>query len=173
MQNFHLITLENKNQPNLPKIYWHITIYIINVIVLNSNFLKKLKHKNMKKLLAIAAITFSLTACNDNSAGKAGDTTDTVSSPTENAPAVADSTSTTGTMKDGVMTMKDGKMMVMIAGKWEPMTEEVTTTNGRKVSLNGEVSKGDKKKKLEEGMMIDKDGQMTDKDGKMLDDTGW
>ena len=173
MQNFHLITLENKNQPNLPKIYWHRTIYIINVIVLNSNLLKKLKHKNMKKLLAIAAITFSLTACNDNSSDTAGDITDTVSSPTENAPAVADSTSTTGAMKDGVMTMKDGKMMVMIAGKWEPMTEEVTTTNGRKVSLNGEVSKGDKKKKLEEGMMIDKDGQMTDKDGKMLDDTGW
>jgi len=140
---------------------------------LNSNHLKKLKNKKMKKLLAIAAITFSLTACNDNSADTAGDTTDTASAPAENAPAVADTTSTSPAMKDGVMTMKDGKMMVMVAGKWEPMTEEVTTTNGRKVSLNGEVSKGDKKKQMEEGMMIDKDGQMTDKDGKMLDDTGW
>jgi hypothetical protein len=41
------------------------------------------------------------------------------------------------------------------------------------VDVNGEISKGDKKRKLEEGMMIDKDGQITDKDGKPLDTSGW
>ena len=129
----------------------------------------------MKKLLAIAAITFSLTACNDNSADEGGTTTEdtAASAPAANAPAVADTTSTSTVMKDGVMTMKDGKMMVMVAGNWEPMKEPVTTSNGRKVALDGEVSKGDKKRKLEEGMMIDKDGQMMDKDGKLLDNTGW
>jgi hypothetical protein len=35
------------------------------------------------------------------------------------------------------------------------------------------VSKGGKTRKMEEGMMIDKDGQMMDKDGKMMDNTGW
>jgi len=126
----------------------------------------------MKKLLAIAAITFSLTACNE-SADSDGDTTSTDTAATATAPVTADTASASSTIKDGVMTLKDGKMMIMVAGKWEPMTEAVTTTNGRKVSTDGEVSKGDKKRKLEEGMMIDKDGQMMDKDGKMMDNTGW
>ena len=71
------------------------------------------------------------------------------------------------------MTMKDGKMMVANGGKWEEMKAPVTTANGRVVAVNGEVSKGDKKRKLEEGQMIDKDGQMMDKDGKLMDNTGW
>ena len=91
----------------------------------------------------------------------------------ETPAATVDATSATTTMKEGVMTMKDGKMMVMSNGAWGAMAEPVTTTNGRKVAVNGEVSKGDKKRMLEEGMMIDKDGQMMDKDGKMLDNSGW
>jgi hypothetical protein len=88
-------------------------------------------------------------------------------SPVETVPESA------STMKDGVMAMRDGKMMVMKSGNWEAMKESVTTTNGRKVKPDGEVSKGSRKKKLEEGQMIDKDGQMMDKDGKMMDNTGW
>jgi hypothetical protein len=33
--------------------------------------------------------------------------------------------------------------------------------------------KKDKKRKLEEGMMIDKDGQIMDKNGKLMDTSGW
>jgi hypothetical protein len=30
-----------------------------------------------------------------------------------------------------------------------------------------------RKRKIEEGMMIDKDGQIMDKDGKLMDTSGW
>jgi len=76
-------------------------------------------------------------------------------------------------LQDGLMTMKDGKMMIVKGGTWVAMDAPVTCTNGRKVDLAGEVSKGDKKRKLEEGMMIDKDGQIKDKDGKLVDTSGW
>lgn len=130
----------------------------------------------MKKFFPALAAAFLLIACGESSSSdNSTTTTDTASAaPAEVAPA-PDSTSTAsaGTVKDGVMAMKDGKMVVMKGGNWEPMKEAVTTTNGRKVSTSGEVSKGDRKRKLEEGMMIDKDGQLMDKDGKPLDNTGW
>jgi hypothetical protein len=61
----------------------------------------------------------------------------------------------------------------MKGGAWAAMDAAVTCTNGRKVDVSGEVSKGDKKRKLEEGMMIDPDGQIMDKDGKLMDTSGW
>jgi len=61
----------------------------------------------------------------------------------------------------------------MLSGSWSALSAPVTTTNGRKVSPNGEVSKNGKTRKMEEGMMIDKDGQLMDKDGKLMDNTGW
>lgn len=71
------------------------------------------------------------------------------------------------------MTMKDNKVMIVKSGAWAPLDSTVTCTNGRKVSVDGTVSKGDKKRKLEEGMMIDKDGQLMDKNGKPMDTSGW
>lgn len=126
----------------------------------------------MKQLFAAFFICAFILSCNDSS------TEDNTATDTSSVSTPAPSTDTTSsasatTMKDGVMAMKDGKMMVMNAGNWQPMTEAVTCTNGRKVSPNGEVSKGDRKRTLTEGMMIDKDGQIMDKDGKMVDDTGW
>lgn len=101
------------------------------------------------------------------------DTTATMNTDTSSMPAMDTSAMNSATMKDGVMTMKDGKMMVMKNGSWEAMTEDVTCTNGVKVKTNGEVSKGKRKKTLTEGMMIDKDGQMTDANGKLVDNAGW
>ena len=123
----------------------------------------------MKKLLLIAAIAIFTFACNDGS--KSSSTTDTAAV----APATpaADSSASTMALKDGLMTMKDGKMMIVKGGTWVAMDAPVTCTNGRKVDVNGEVSKGDKKRKLEEGMMIDNDGQIKDKDGKLVDTSGW
>ena len=125
----------------------------------------------MKKFLATLAIAGFMVACNDNSTDDNSATNDTATASESTAPAPpADSSSA---MKDGVMQLKDGKMVVMTGGSWQPLTETVTCTNGRKVAPNGEVSKGDRKRKLDEGMMIDKDGQIMDKDGKMVDNTGW
>jgi hypothetical protein len=123
----------------------------------------------MKKLLLIAAIAGFTCACND---GSKSSTTSTDTATV--APAAAETSSATKpALKDGLMTMKDGKMMIVKDGAWVAMDAAVTCSNGRKVDVNGEVSKGDKKRKLEEGMMIDKDGQIMDKDGKLMDTSGW
>ena len=124
----------------------------------------------MKKLLLIAAIACFTFACND---GSKSSTTSTDTAAV--APSTVDTSTAASTqvLQDGLMTMKDGKMMIVKDGTWVAMDAPVTCTNGRKVDLTGEVSKGDKKRKLEEGMMIDKDGQIKDKDGKLVDTSGW
>src|SRR5580765_4322847 len=98
----------------------------------------------MKKLLLIAAIAGLTFACND---GSKSSTTSTDTATV--APAAADTSSaaTTPALKDGLMTMKDGKMMVVKNGAWAAMDAPVTCTNGRKVDVNGDVTKGDKKRK--------------------------
>lgn len=133
----------------------------------------------MKKLLSLAVIAALMAACNDNTTSKeatSADTASVVAPAPDTAMAVPDTAaaaSATPAMKDGLMTFKGGKVMIAKGGAWTALKETFTCTNGRKVSPNGEVSKNGKKRKLTEGMMIDKDGQMMDKDGKMLDTTGW
>lgn len=128
----------------------------------------------MKKFFPVLALACLLTACGESTSDTSTTEDTSTAAPADMAPAPDTvSAAPAGAVKDGVMAMKDGKMVVMKGGNWEPMTAEVTTTNGRKVSTSGEVSKGDRKRKLEEGMMIDADGQLMDKDGKMLDNTGW
>jgi hypothetical protein len=122
----------------------------------------------MKRLLLILVLTGLMTACNNEAKEekKAGDTAAAVDNVAPPAPVAP-------TVKDSVMQFKDGKVMIIVGGTWSALSAPVTTTNGRKVNPNGEVSKGKVTRKMEEGMMIDKDGQMMDKDGKMMDTTGW
>jgi hypothetical protein len=129
----------------------------------------------MKKLLLIAAIAGFTCACNDGSKSSTTSTDTATVTPATTAPATTDTSAaaTAPALKDGLMTMKDGKMMVVKNGAWAAMDAAVTCSNGRKVSVDGEVTKGDKKRKLEEGMMIDKDGQIMDKNGKLMDTSGW
>ena|SRR5215831_4394613 len=132
----------------------------------------------MKKLLALLTITGSIIACN-NAAKESNSAKDTAATMDTSSATMAPSKDTTTTMaaapavKDSVMQFKDGKVMIMTGGSWSALSKTVTTTNGRKVSPDGEVSKNGKKRKMEEGMMIDKDGQLMDKDGKPMDNTGW
>jgi len=122
----------------------------------------------MKKILLIAAIASFTFACNNDSS-KSSTTTDTATTTS-----AADTTAAAKhALKEGLMQLKDGKMVIVKGGTWVAMDAPVTCTNGRKVAVDGEVSKGDKKRKLEEGMMIDQDGQMMDKDGKLMDTSGW
>jgi hypothetical protein len=124
----------------------------------------------MKKLLLVAAIASFTFACNDGSKSPT-----TSADSTATTPAAVDTSSATvkPAMKDGLMTLKDGKVMIVKSGSWTPIDSTVTCTNGRKVDPSGNVSKGDKKRKLEEGMMIDADGQIMDKNGKLMDTSGW
>lgn len=125
----------------------------------------------MKKLLVFLAIAGFVTACSDATTTdtEAGDSTST----TATTPAPDNSGTSAAAVKDSLMQFKDGKVLIMAGGSWSPLAAAVTTSNGRKVSPNGEVSKGGKTRKMEEGMMIDKDGQLLDKDGKLMDNTGW
>ena len=133
----------------------------------------------MKKLFFILTSVCFMAACSnsstsgngaDSSATSTTDTTSTMSSP---APADTSTAASSTAMKDGVMTLKDGKLMVMKNGSWQAATEDVTCTNGVKVTTRGEMTKGGKSKTLTEGMMIDKDGQLTDAGGKLVDNAGW
>jgi hypothetical protein len=129
----------------------------------------KLKTYIMKKLLALLAITGFLIACNnstDKDASTSGDTTATSATDKSDATVAPP-------VKDSLMQFKEGKVMIMVGGSWTALSAPVTTTNGRTVNPNGEVSKNGKTRKMEDGMMIDKDGQLMDKDGKMMDNTGW
>ena len=125
----------------------------------------------MKKYFALLVITGFLIACSGGGTkegSEMGDTTATGSAATDAA-----SPTTAVPVKDSLMQFKDGKVMISVGGSWTALSAPVTTSNGRMVNLNGDVSKGGKTRKMEEGMMIDKDGQMMDKDGKMMDNTGW
>jgi len=123
----------------------------------------------MKKLLIIAAVAGFSYACNNESKPATTDSTAVSST----APAKDSSATAAPALKDGLMTMKDGKMQIVKNGAWATLDSTVTCTNGRKVAVDGTVSKNDKKRKLEEGMMIDKDGQLMDKNGKPMDTSGW
>ena len=64
------------------------------------------------------------------------------------------------TMKDCCM-MKDGKMMLMKAGKTLPMEKAMTMKNGTKCMTNGEcVMKDGKKMQMKEGECMDMSGKM-------------
>ena len=131
----------------------------------------------MKKLLALLAITGSIIACNNSSqqSTSSTDTSATTDTSSKTTAPAKDTSMTTAPApaKDSLMQFKDGKVMIMTNGSWSALSGPVKTTNGRKVSPNGEVSKNGKTRKMEEGMMIDKDGQLMDKNGKLLDNTGW
>lgn len=124
----------------------------------------------MKKLLFIAVISGFTYACNNEAKPSS---TDSTKAPATTTAADSSASAAQPVLKDGLMTMKDGKMMIVKAGAWAAMDSTVTCTNGRKVAADGTVSKGDKKRKMEEGMMIDKDGQLMDKNGKAMDTSGW
>lgn len=130
----------------------------------------------MKKLLFCLCFTGVMTACNQGSQTEGSANADSATATATTPPATSD-TATAATpapqVRDSVMQFKDGKVLVYVAGAWTDLSATVTTTNGRTVSPKGEVSKNGKTRKLEEGMMIDKDGQLMDKDGKPLDNTGW
>lgn len=127
----------------------------------------------MKKLLALLAISGSIIACNNSGSSTDSSATSDTASKTVTPSTDSIGTTSTAPVKDSLMQFKEGKVLVMLSGAWSPLSGPITTSNGRKVSPDGEVSKNGKTRKLEEGMMIDKDGQLMDKDGKLLDNTGW
>jgi hypothetical protein len=137
----------------------------------------------MKKLFVTVVMAVSLLACNDNSSTKTdavSDSSTTGNSPTTDTAVIAGKGTSANSMpatdmastsnKEGSMTMKDGKMKIMKDGKWVPMDQQMTCTDGCKVKPDGEVvMKDGMKMMLKEGMTVDKDGHMMDEKGKMMD----
>ena len=132
----------------------------------------------MKRFFAAWALGCALVACNNN----ASDTTTTDSTTTITTDSTttmmtpAPATDTAGSMNstamhEGMMTMREGKVVEMKNGQWVAIDKTVTCTDGCKVMPNGDVvMKDGMKMKLKEGESIDKDGNMMDKSGKMMDD---
>ncbi|HTL09232.1 MAG TPA: DUF6799 domain-containing protein [Chitinophagaceae bacterium] len=128
----------------------------------------------MKKLFLSLSIIAALASCGGSAEKQETAKTDSAGAASTVTPAPDTSAKVAAQpVKDSIMQFKGGKVLIMVGGTWADLSAPVTTSNGRKVSPNGEVSKSGKTKKLEEGMMIDKDGQLMDKDGKPLDNTGW
>lgn len=119
----------------------------------------------MKQFLAMAAIASFMISCNPSSADKAAGA-DSSMHMTMNADSMPPMSSGT---KDGSMTMKHGKMMVMNTGKWEVMDHPVTCTDECKVLPDGEViMKNGQKMMMKEGDVIDQEGHLIDANGKMM-----
>ena len=124
----------------------------------------------MKKLLAILSITAFMIACNDSGSKTETTTTDSTKMMKDTSAMAPSAMDTSSNTKEGIMTMKDGKMMEMKDGKWVAMDKTMMCTDGCKVMTNGEVMMADgKKMMMTEGMTVNKDGHMMDKDGKMMD----
>ena len=70
---------------------------------------------------------------------------------------------------DGV-TMKDGKMMMMMNGKATgPMNHQMTTTNGHKVMPDGTMKMPDgTEMRMQEGQTMTMDGKMTEAGSKAM-----
>ena len=68
--------------------------------------------------------------------------------------------------KDHIM-LKDGKVMMIMAGKSMPLDKEITLGNGAKVTVDGNVTMKDgTKMMMKEGDMMTMDGEMMKHDMK-------
>ena len=152
-----------------------ITLSILTINIYP--FLKPKKH--MKKLIAIVSIAAFMTACNGNQSSTSEMTTSDSTSLMKGSSMSHDSSMSMSTMnapmdlKEGMMIMKGGKMMVMKEGKTKEMDQTMTCTDGCKVKPSGEVvMKDGKTMMMKEGEVIDKDGNMMNDNGKMMMDNG-
>jgi hypothetical protein len=80
-------------------------------------------------------------------------------------PAAKPATTEQNKMKTHCYTMKDGAMIHCMGSTHEPMTKDVTLSNGTKVTTKGEVTMKDgKKTTLANGKAIDLNGKIGDFD---------
>jgi len=126
----------------------------------------------MKKLIAIVALAAFMASCNNGGSSKTETSTDSAMNKMNSDTSMnsMSSSSMSSSTAEGTMTMKGGKMMIMTAGKWMAMENQMTCTDSCKVMPNGQViMKNGEKMMMTEGMTIDKDGMMMDANGKMMD----
>ncbi len=71
-------------------------------------------------------------------------------------------------MKEDMVMMKDGKMMVRKNGETKPMMMDMTMSNGTKVMMDGKVMMADgMSRMMMDGEAMTMDGTMTTMDDKM------
>lgn len=124
----------------------------------------------MKKLLYIAILATTFTACNNADTNNDGvvnnDTLVTTTTTTTAA------TTTTYTPVEGDATYRGGALMVYKNGDWVAADKDVTLDNGVVVYKNGEVKKDSKTVVLNDGEVVTKTGDFFDKTGAAIQD-GW
>lgn len=114
----------------------------------------------MKKLLLMAGIAVSLSACNNDNANGTSAETDS-SSHEANSP--------TYKASDGDVSYRNGKVVIWRDNEWVEADDDVTLENGVVVRRNGEVEKDGKIIVLEEGEIVDRTGRFFDKAGNAIE----
>jgi len=115
----------------------------------------------MKKIIALAVIAASFSACDTQDKKVTTTETDTI--------AITPIVSTMYTPGEGDVMYKDGKVMVWRSNNWVEAEGDVTLENGIVVRRNGEVRRDDKVVVLHEGETVNRSGNFFDKTGAAID----
>lgn len=115
----------------------------------------------MKKVILLAGIAASISACNNESRDNTTVEADTINH-TTTAPAAY-------TPTDGDLTYKNGKVMVWKNNEWVETDNDVTLDDGTVVHRDGKVEKDKKVVVLDDGEVVDKSGRFFDKAGNAIE----
>jgi len=129
----------------------------------------------MKKTLILVFATATFIACNEAGRDTAGDDyrdTTSISSPSGLDNPADENLDNAYTPRDGDVSYRDDKVVVMRNGEWVTADDEVTLDNGAVVYPDGRVKKEDKEIRLDDGETVDKTGNFFDRTGKAIE-KGW
>lgn len=120
----------------------------------------------MKKIFSLAAISFIIFSCNDNTTKTTETSLDTTMTKDGT---VAATTVTTYTSADGDVTYKEGKLMIYENGSWKEAEKDVVLDDGTVVTVKGEAKdKNGKTVMVSDGGIINKTGKWFDKAGNAI-----
>ena len=129
----------------------------------------------MQKLFITAAIVCFMLSCSNNDSVKTDtakiDSTKTMADSIKTSPKMADTSALSAAMEDGIVIIKDGKVMVTYNGQLSEMSYKEMMMREIETNDKGEIVivEGKKRIPFKEGMIIDKDDNiLMMKDGKMM-----
>jgi hypothetical protein len=120
----------------------------------------------MKKMFLLAFASVWMIACNENNP-------DSINKDTRTDSVIATEPPVTSVdayaPREGDVTYREHKLMIMKNGEWVESDKDVTMNNGVVVHRSGKASKDNKDVDVEEGVVVDKNGNFFDKAGHAID----
>ena len=117
----------------------------------------------MKKILAVAAVALSFTACNSQQQSSTTVSSDTTVKATDTIATIP--VTDLYVPVEGDVMMKDGKVVVWRNNTWVVPEGDVTLTDGTVITKDGLVKKDGQTIVLEEGETVNNEGNFFDKAG--------